>query len=434
MINRQCSMLILCALLAGCDNSESTTIAEQIGPHPKLDKPSAFLLPPISVPSKVDWAQGQTPHPAAGLKVESIAQGLAHPRMVYRLPNNDILVAESNAPGSEAVTTPKQLISGLVKKDSGKGGKGGNRITLLRKDAAGHWQKYPFIQNLNSPFGMVLLGQSLYVADADALLVFPYQTGETAIDATKGKRLADLPSTINHHWTKSLTASPDGRHLYVGVGSNSNITENGLEAEYRRAAILEIDPQSGASRIYASGLRNPTGVAFDPATQQLWTIVNERDEIGANLVPDYLTQVKEGAFYGWPYSYYGQHVDRRVQPPAPDKVASAVAPDYALSSHVAPLGLQFAQGSHLPGFGQDGLFISEHGSWNRKPLNGYRVSYVQFSQGKPVGQPKTVVDGFVSDDQKTIFGAPVGLALDNQGALIIADDVGNQVWRVSAAP
>jgi len=434
MMNRQFSVLLLCILLAGCDNSESTTITEQVGPHPKLDKPSAFLLPPISVPSKVDWAQGQTPHPAAGLKIESIAKGLAHPRMVYQLPNNDILVAESNAPSSEAVTTPKQLISALVKKDSGKGGKGGNRITLLRKNAEGHWQKYPFIQNLNSPFGMVLIGQSLYVADADALLVFPYQSGDLKIEAVNGRRLADLPSTINHHWTKSLTASPDGKHLYVGVGSNSNITENGLEAEYRRAAILEIDPQSGASRIYADGLRNPTGVAFDPATQKLWTIVNERDEIGANLVPDYLTQVKEGAFYGWPYSYYGQHVDRRVQPPAPDKVASAVVPDYALSSHVAPLGLHFAQGSRLPGFAADGLFISEHGSWNRKPLNGYRVSYVQFSQGKPIGQPKTVVDGFVSADQKTIFGAPVGLTLDNQGALIIADDVGNQVWRVSAAP
>ncbi|WP_241578430.1 PQQ-dependent sugar dehydrogenase [Rosenbergiella nectarea] len=434
MIKRQFSALLLCTLLAGCDNSDSTTVAEQIGPHPKLDKPSAFLLPPISVPSKVDWAPGQTPRPAAGLKIESIAQGLAHPRMVYQLPNNDILVAESNAPSSEAVTTPKQLISGLVKKDSGKGGKGGNRITLLRKDAQGHWQQYPFIQNLNSPFGMVLIGQSLYIADADALLVFPYQPGDLKIDSARGKRLADLPSTINHHWTKSLTASPEGKHLYVGVGSNSNITENGLEAEYRRAAILEVDPHSGASRIYADGLRNPTGVAFDPTTKKLWTIVNERDEIGANLVPDYLTQVKEGAFYGWPYSYYGQHVDRRVQPPAPDKVASAVAPDYALSSHVAPLGMQFAQGSRLPGFASEGLFISEHGSWNRKPLNGYRVSYVQFSQGKPVGQPKTVVDGFVSDDQQTIFGAPVGLTLDNQGALIIADDVGNHVWRVSAAP
>lgn len=433
MINRQFSILLLCTLLAGCDNSESTTIAEQIGAHPKLDKPSAFLLPPISVPTQVNWAKGQSPHPAAGLKVESIAQGLAHPRMVYTLPNDDILVAESNAPSSEAVTTPKQLIAGLVKKDSGKGAKGGNRITLLRKDAQGRWQKYPFIQDLNSPFGIVLIGQSLYIADADALLVFPYQSGDLRIDAAKGKRLADLPSTINHHWTKSLTASPDGQHLYVGVGSNSNITENGLEAEYRRAAILEIDPQTGASRLYASGLRNPTGVAFDPATGKLWTIVNERDEIGANLVPDYLTQVKEGAFYGWPYSYYGQHVDRRVQPSAPDKVASAVVPDYALSSHVAPLGMQFAQGSQLPGFATEGLFISEHGSWNRKPLNGYRVSYVQFSQGKPVGQPKTVLDGFVSDDQKTIFGAPVGLTLDHQGALIIADDVGNHVWRVSAA-
>ena len=432
MNGHKVGFLSCCILLAGCDNSDSTSIAEQMGPSPKLDQPSAFLIPPISVPDKAAWPEGQQPRVAAGLKIESIAENLAHPRMVYRLPNNDILVAESNAPSSEATTTPKQLISGLVKKSSGKGDKGGNRITLLRKDNAGHWQQHVFIQNLNSPFGLALVGDQLYVADADALLVFPYQTGETSI-AGQGRVLADLPSTINHHWTKSLTVSPDGSKLYVGVGSNSNITENGLEAEYRRANILEIDRQSGASRIYASGLRNPTGVAFDPTTHQLWAIVNERDEIGANLVPDYLTQVKEGGFYGWPYSYFGQHVDRRVQPPAPDKVASALVPDYALSSHVAPLGMQFAKGSQLPGFAPQGVFISEHGSWNRKPLNGYRVSYVQFSQGKPVGQPKTVVEGFVSNDQKQLYGAPVGLTLDNQGALIIADDVGNHVWRVSAA-
>ncbi|CAI2467413.1 putative membrane-bound dehydrogenase domain [Serratia ficaria] len=278
---------------------------------------------------------------------------------------------------------------------------------------------------------MQLVGNTLYVANTDNIMQYPYQSGETQI-TDPGKVLADLPGTINHHWTKALLASPDGKKLYVGVGSNSNITENGLAVEYRRAAVLEVDTASGASRIFASGLRNPTGLQWEPRTGKLWAIVNERDEIGADLVPDYLTSVQDGGFYGWPYSYFGQHIDHRVKPQRPDLVEKAIKPDYAISSHVAPLGLLFYTGENLPAGYRGGAFISEHGSWDRSPLSGYRVAYVAFEQGKPVGTPKPVVTGFVSDDEKELRGAPVGLAIDKSGALLVADDVGNSVWRVSA--
>jgi glucose/arabinose dehydrogenase len=372
------------------------------------------------------------PKVAYGLKIEKIASGLEHPRQVYTLPNGDILVAESNSPGAEPVTSPKQLIAGMVTSRSGKRGKGGNRITLLRKrsDGSGEWDKYVFIDHLHSPFGMQLVGNTLYVADTDAVLAFPYQTGETRI-ATRGVELADLPNTINHHWTKSLLASPDGKKLFVGVGSNSNVGENGLDVEYRRADILEIDIATGGSRIYASGIRNPTGLQWEPTTGKLWAIANERDEIGPDLVPDYLTSVKEGAFYGWPYSYYGQHVDRRAQPQRPDLVAKAIPPDYSIGSHVAPLGLLFYTGNNLPAQYHGGAFIGEHGSWDRSPVSGYMVAYVPFQNGEPAGPPQPVVTGFVSHDQKESYGAPVGLAQDQDGALIIADDVGDTVWRVT---
>jgi glucose/arabinose dehydrogenase len=369
---------------------------------------------------------------AAGLKIERIASGLMHPRQLCVLPNADVLVVESNGPGTEPVTTPKQLIAGMVKNRSGKGARGGNRITLLRKNGAtGAWEQHLFIAHLNSPFGVQLIGGFLYVANTDGIVKFPYVTGETQI-AAPGVALADLPGTINHHWTKSLLASPDGSKLYVGVGSNSNVTENGSAVEYRRADVLEVDVATGASRIYASGMRNPTGLQWEPQTGRLWAIVNERDEIGADLVPDYLTSVQDGAFYGWPYSYYGQHEDSRVMPQRPDLVRSAIKPDYALGSHVAPLGLLISGDNALPAKYHGGAFISEHGSWDRSPLSGYEVVFVAFKQGRPVGVPEPVVTGFYSDDESQLYGAPVGLVQDKAGALLIADDVGDAVWRVTA--
>lgn len=423
-------MLTLTLVLAGCDEKAKLSPDQQTGPDPLMPKAQDYLMPPMQVPSGVGWKAGAQPDVAEGLSIEKMADGFLHPRMVYVLPNDDVLVVESNSPGEEPLTTPKQLIAGIVKNQSGKGGKGGNRITLLRKSGSG-WEKHVFLEHLHSPFGVQLIGNNLYVANTDSIMRYPYQQGETHI-SDAGTELADLPNTINHHWTKALLASPDGKKLYVGVGSNSNITENGLDVEYRRANILEVDTATGASRIFASGIRNPTGLGWEPQSGRLWAIANERDEIGADLVPDYLTSVQDGGFYGWPWSYFGQHVDRRVQPPRPDKVARAIKPDYALSSHVAPLGMQFYTGQMLPQKYRDGVFISEHGSWDRSPLNGYKVSFVAFKAGQPVGKPESVVSGFVSRDEKELYGAPVGLAQDNQGALIIADDVGNSVWRVTA--
>lgn len=420
------------AVLAGCDEKASLQPDQQSGDNPPLPKAQSFIVPPMQVPDKAGWKQGQIPTVAPGLKIEAMAAGLMHPRQLYVLPNDDVLVVESNGPGTEPLTTPKQLFAGMVKNQSGKGGKGGNRITLLRKNASGGWDKHIFIENLNSPFGLQLIGDTLYVANTDGIVKFPYVTGETEIK-TPGVGFTDLPNTINHHWTKSLLASPDGTKLYVGVGSNSNITENGLAVEYRRADILEVDVATGASRIYASGLRNPTGLQWEPSTGKLWAIVNERDEIGADLVPDYMTSVQEGAFYGWPYSYYGQNVDSRVKPQRPDMVAKAIKPDYAIGSHVAPLGLLMSASNGLPANYQGGAFIGEHGSWDRSPLSGYEVVFVAFKDGTPVGKPVSVVSGFYSKDEKQLFGAPVGLVQDKEGAILVADDVGDTVWRVTAA-
>ncbi|TCV93173.1 glucose/arabinose dehydrogenase [Luteibacter rhizovicinus] len=433
ILYRSALALACAAILGACSEKASFEPAQQSGNNPTLPKAQNFLVPPMQVPDKAGWKQGQTPKVAEGLKIEAIASGLMHPRQLYVLPNDDILVVESNGPGTEPVTTPKQLIAGMVKNKSGKGGKGGNRITLLRKtsDANGGWEKHVFIENLHSPFGVQLIGDSLYVANTDGIVKFPYTAGETQITAP-GVAFADLPGTINHHWTKALLASPDGSKLYVGVGSNSNITENGLAVEYRRADVLEVDVATGASRIYASGLRNPTGLQWEPQTGKLWAIVNERDEIGADLVPDYLTSVQEGGFYGWPYSYFGEHVDSRVMPQRPDLVKKAIKPDYALGSHVAPLGLLFSDSNALPDKYHGGAFISEHGSWDRTPLSGYRVTFVAFKQGQPVGIPEPVVTGFYSADESQLYGAPVGLAQDKDGSLLIADDVGDTVWRVTS--
>jgi glucose/arabinose dehydrogenase len=421
------------AALGACSERASVDPQQQVGQTPVLPAAKNFLVPPMQVPSGVGWQADQRPTVPAGLKIEKIADGLLHPRQLLALPNGDVLVVESNGPGTEALTTPKQLVAGLVKGRSGKAAKGGNRITLLRKPAgAGPWEKHIFIEHLHSPFGVQLIGTTLYVADTDRIVKFAYTPGATRID-TPGVELADLPGTVNHHWTKALLASPDGKKLYVGVGSNSNITENGLEVEYRRATVLEVDVATGASRVFASGIRNPTGLQWEPQTGKLWAIANERDEIGADLVPDYMTSVQDGGFYGWPYSYYGQHVDERVKPQRPDLVKKAIKPDFALSSHVAPLGLLFYTGTNLPATYRGGAFIGEHGSWDRSPLSGYKVSYVRFVDGRPTGPSVPVVTGFTSADEKSLFGAPVGLAQSADGALLIADDVGNTVWSVTAA-
>lgn len=420
-------------VISGCDDGAKIDPARQTGANPELPAAKNFLIPPMQVPAGAAWKEGEKPKVAEGLNIEKIADGLQHPRQLYTLPNGDILVVEGSGPKAPT-TQPKQLITGLIKNASGKGGAGGNRITLLRNSNGDGktWEKHVFLEGLYSPFGIQLIGDNLYVANADAIRKYPYKSGETKI-TDAGTELTELPGgPINHHWTKSLLASPDGSKLYAGIGSNSNITENGIGAEYRRADILEVDVASGASRIYASGLRNPTGLQWEPQTGKLWAIVNERDEIGADLVPDYMTSVQEGGFYGWPYSYYGQHLDQRVSPQRPDLVAKALKPDYALSSHVAPLGLWFYQGNNLADY-RGGAFISEHGSWNRKPLNGYQVVWVAFKDGKPTGQPKPVVTGFLTDDQKEVRGLPVGLTMDRQGGLLIADDAGNVVWRVTAA-
>jgi glucose/arabinose dehydrogenase len=343
-----------------------------------------------------------------------------------------VLVVEGNGPEAP-IHRPKDLVTGWVQWFAGAKGKGGNRITLLR-DTKGDGtfdQRTVFLDHLNSPFGVALVGQDFYVANTDAIVRYPYQEGQTSITAP-GTKLTDLPGgPIDHHWTKSMLASPDGSKLYVGVGSNSNITENGIQAEYERAAVWEVDRASGAHRIFASGLRNPTGLAWEPETRKLWAVVNERDEIGPDLVPDYLTSVQDGGFYGWPYSYYGQHLDPRVQPQRPDLVAKAIAPDYALSSHVAPLGVVMYAGTDLPAGYRGGAFVSEHGSWDRSPLNGYKVVFVPFSGGRPSGPAQDVVTGFL-DANNNARGRPVGLAVDRSGALLIADDLANIVWRVSS--
>jgi glucose/arabinose dehydrogenase/uncharacterized membrane protein len=405
---------------------------DQIGPNPVLPPPHQYLLPPMDVPTTAPWGTA-TPTVAAGLKIEALGTGFEHPRSVYALPNGDVLVVESNGPKAP-INRPKDFIMGVVKSFAGAGEPGGNRITLLRAAAAGAPAiRTTFLDHLKSPFGVALVGNDLYVADTDAILRYPYTDGETKITAP-ATRFVDLPGgPIDHHWTKSLVASPDGTKLFVGIGSNSNITENGMAVERGRAAIWEIDRATGEHRVFAHGLRNPNGLQFEPTTGKLWAVVNERDELGPNLVPDYLTSVKENAFYGWPYSYYGQHVDPRVMPQRPDLVAQAIAPDYALSSHVAPLGMVFDTSPTLPATYKGGAFVGEHGSWDRTPMNGYKVIFVPFANGMPNGKPVDVVTGFLNAKNEA-RGRPVGLALDKSGALLIADDVGNTVWRVSAQP
>lgn len=420
--------------LSGCSGGDEIfDRSSQMGPDPVLPSPRQYLVPPMHVAKAVGWKSGEAPTVMKGLKIRPLATGLMHPRQPYGLPNGDVLVVESNDPGGEPIKRPKEWIMNVVQNYAGAGAKGGNRVTLLR-DTDGDGipdLRSVFLDGLHSPFGIVLVGSDLYVANTDAIVRYPYVTGATRITA-KGTVVTDLPGgPIDHHWTKSLTASPDGSKLFVGIGSNSNIVENGFAAELDRARIWEVDRMTGAHRPYATGLRNPNGLSINPQTHQLWAVVNERDELGPNLVPDYLTSVKPGAFYGWPYSYYGPHADPRVRPQRPDMIAKAIPPDYALSSHVAPLGLAFYTGENLPAAFRNGAFIGEHGSWDRGQFNGYQVVFVKFVSGRPVGKPQIVVSGFLNDRGQA-RGRPVGLSVDSRGGLLIADDLGNTVWRVTA--
>jgi glucose/arabinose dehydrogenase len=433
MIARAALVLTFTLLLAACDSAKMPEEEAQ-GPEPIIPAPSGALIPTINIARATGWPQGEMPKPADGLAVKAFASGLDHPRWVYVLPDGDVLVAETNTPKKDEPGGIRGWIMAWAMNRAGAGVPSPNRIVLLR-DADGDGvaeTKAVFLEGLNSPFGMALVGDKLYVANTDAVLRFDYKAGATEIKEA-GTKLADLPAgALNYHWAKSLAASADGSQLYVGVGSNSNIGENGLAWETDRASILEIDPGTGQSRIVASGLRNPVGLAFEPQSGALWVVVNERDELGSDLVPDYLTAVREGAFYGWPFSYWGQHVDERVKPRNLVLVAKAIAPDYALGNHVAPLGLAFAQGDLLPERYRTGAFIGEHGSWNRIPFSGYKVAFVPFADGRPWGQPVDVLTGFLSS-QGEAQGRPAGVAMDRSGALLVADDVGNIVWRVTPA-
>lgn len=426
-------LALLTVTMAACGASEQLPEGASFGANPTLPEPDTSLIPTVRIAPAKGWSGDKTPKAAEGFSVKAFASNLDHPRWLHVLPNGDVLVAETNAPAKpDDGQGIKGWVMKLVMSRAGAGVPSANRISLLR-DADGDGvaeMRTTFLQNLNSPFGMALVGNNLYVADTDKILRFPYQAGSTQIN-TAGVKVVDLPAgTINHHWTKNIIASRDGSLLYATVGSNSNVGENGAENEVDRAAILEVNPATGESRVFATGLRNPNGLAWQPQSAALWTVVNERDELGNDLVPDYMTSVQEGAFYGWPYSYYGQNVDTRVEPSRPDLVAKAIAPDYALGSHTAPLGLAFYSGNLLPARYQGGAFIGQHGSWNRNPRSGYKVIFVPFANGKPTGKPEDILSGFV-DEGGNAQGRPVGVVVDNTGALLVADDVGNVIWRVT---
>ncbi|MEO8671693.1 MAG: sorbosone dehydrogenase family protein [Tahibacter sp.] len=425
----------LCATLGACSEHANYPVRAGMGPDPTLPPPKHSLIPTTHIAPAIGWPSGVNPTPAPGLRVVALASGLEHPRWLFELPNGDVLVAESNAPErSDEGKGVKAWFKGRAMKKAGAAVASPNRITLLR-DADGDGVaefRSTFLSGLNSPFGMALIGDAFYVANTDAVLRFPYHEGNSRLD-TPGVKITDLPGgTLNHHWTKNIIASRDGLRLYATVGSNSNVGENGIDREQGRAAIVEIDLASGNQRSYATGLRNPNGLAWQSETGQLWTVVNERDELGSDLVPDYMSSVRDGGFYGWPYSYYGSHVDTRVQPPRPDLVATAIAPDYALGAHTASLGLAFDGGALLPSHYAHGAFIGQHGSWNRNPASGYKVIFVPFVQGRPAGDAEDVLSGFL-DDQGNARGRPVGVIVTRGGALLVADDVGNTIWRVTRA-
>jgi glucose/arabinose dehydrogenase len=430
-------LILLPLLLAACGDVAKLPPGADVGPKPTLPEPNETLIPTVNIAPAEGWQDGAMPVPAPGLAVNEFASGLDHPRWLLVLPNGDVLVAESNAPPRpEEESGFMGWITGLILGRAGAAVPSANRITLLRdSDGDGVAEtRTAFLTDLNSPFGMALVGDDLYVANTDAILRFPYEEGATEITAD-GEKITDLPAgSLNHHWTKNLIASRDGKRLYATVGSNSNVGENGLDREHDRARILEVDLATRKVRPFATGLRNPNGMAWEPKTGALWTVVNERDELGSDLVPDYLTSVQDGGFYGWPYSYFGQHVDTRVEPQKPDLVAKAIHPDYALGNHTASLGLAFSEGNLLPDDLREGAFIGQHGSWNRDPPSGYKVIFVPFKDGRPSGLPVDVLTGFL-DEEENAQGRPVGVAIDRRGALLVADDVGNAVWRVvPAAP
>ena len=425
----------LAVVLAGCGEVATLPVSRGTGAHPTLPSPHPTLIPTVRVARAVSWPAGTRPIAAPGLAVKAFARGLDHPRWLYTLPNGDVLVAETNAPPQpDDAKGIFGWIGTQVMAYAGAGVPSANRITLLR-DTNGDGvaeMRTVFLHGLHSPFGMALVGSTLYVADTDALLSFPYRTGETSISAPATTVMALPAGRINHHWTRNVIASPDGRELYITIGSNSNVGENGLAVERGRARILELDRASGRVRTFATGLRNPNGMAWQAQSGALWVAVNERDELGSDLVPDYMTAVRDGGFYGWPWSYFGQHVDARVQPPNPAKVVTALIPDYALGPHTASLGLAFYSGRLLPAHYASGAFVGQHGSWNRNPRSGYKVVFVPFADGMPSGPTEDVLSGFL-DAHGNARGRPVGVAVDAQGALLVADDVGNAVWRVTPA-
>jgi glucose/arabinose dehydrogenase len=420
-------------VLGACAGPAQLPLEAGIGPRPQLPPPEKALIPAVQVADATGWPAGRSPVPARGLGVRAFASGLAHPRWLYVLPNGDVLVAETAEPGTDPGPGGiKGFFYKMYFKKAGSAVPSANRIRLLRDSNGDGFAELNtvLVEGLRSPFGMAALGNELFVANADALVAFPFRPGETRITAPP-RKVAGLPSGYNHHWTKSLVASPDGRFLFVGVGSNSNVGENGMAMERGRAAVWRIDPRTGAPTIFAEGLRNPVGIDFNPWSGALWVAVNERDELGSDLVPDYITSVREGGFYGWPYSYYGQHIDTRPKPPRPDLVARAIVPDYAMGPHVATLGLTFSDRQRLgPAFAR-GAFVGEHGSWNRKPPSGYKVVFVPFAGAQPSGMPIDVLTGFMVGGKA--YGRPVGVAIARDGSLLVADDVGNTVWRVSGA-
>ena len=430
----RCVLSLNLLFLVGCGAAARLSVIEGTGPNPVLPPPESSLIPVVHVVEAKGWAPNESPSAPVGSTVTPFARNLDHPRWLHVLPNGDVLVAETNAP-PRPDDGPGGIKGWFFKKFQKKAGgavPSANRITLLRDadgDGVAETQSI-YLSGLSAPFGMALVGKELYIANSDAVVKVPYVEGETRNTAQPVK-VADLPGgTINHHWTKSLIASPDGSRLYVGSGSNSNVAERGMENEVERACIIEVDPKTGKTRVFASGLRNPVGLAWEPTTNKLWVAVNERDEIGSDLVPDYMTSVKDGGFYGWPYSYFGANVDKRVKPPRPDLVATAIKPDYALGPHTASLGLAYSEGSDRSPMAGAGMFVGQHGSWNRKPRSGYKVIFVPFTNGTPSGMPRDVLTGFVLDNGDAM-GRPVGVAIARDGSLLVADDVGNAVWRVA---